>query len=753
MTIQSQEHHKAPKIKAEALADHMLRLEELTRECHRKTTTYWHHLDRGPDKLSELEDEIAGLIATCVSAIICDEHEEASTNDTRIFVAPNFRGIRGDLQKLSSSIAPSDSGGTPENLKYWEYTERYGRLAENGRLLTCGDEKTGFFMPVAFWAYKLYERKLEFRIGAENHAVKLSGFSGWTARHGFIQHDQLQDSGEQDKEPHCQPVFGFHITKNGRIITQNSENQQTPGAPQFEAGMLQFDLQNDRDGREVQPYKVTDTFNDSLFDGTNAFRKGNQVVSLLKSSGDYSPSMPMVEGADSGFEKAVAKILFSYFFFSNFNELPGAGTSKDHLAWAVGLLKDAIIDAPSAEGEHWKTHLEEIVGVAGEQPGLVDSTDRPPSLEALALRFLARYDKQYSAAGSTDRVLTFTHYYAFLLNPVIDFLGDANSSGNSALGTLNVYTNLPLPPALIGIIRKTLESIYQLQRDIQQWEEATIEGELEGTEQVLSAWSHELSGELSSIERRIQAPSESKIFQQWGSILKTNTPFDIVFPKELVQSQLRFLGIWLHKHAGIERFVKGTPTVDVFFKGLLDSAIELAAPKVCKHFAIKSIDGLTYLESELETVKMWTASQVSSSIKSSFVFSEPVDAAKVNFPAVAVTRMFYAAFFNALKHIWKESPAARQNLHINVNVSDNEAGEVVLSITNSFLTDPKLTIGKDNGTRQTLLALGAPFKVNKQNLIFRTDTGNSKLWHTQVSLAAVYGANQNSLKQWIKKPG
>lgn len=439
-------------ISGKQLSAAMLKLEQLTRKCFVIARTYWQ--SSTPADYYQSEREISDAIAECVSEIIRGIDPKGVG---RVFVAPNYRGIRGDLRgkKAARSESSKDASAAQSEERAFDfYTDWYGSLAENGRTLTRKDKR--YFMPVGFWAYKIYERQLRF----SGRGVTLKGFSGWTAEHGFL---------ERVTKTTRQPIFALHFS------FARANSRKPP--PKFEHGILHCEFPP-----KTSALNVTEEFRKQLFVEDNVFSKGSDAPKRL-GAGKGKIGFPIVESAiDNNYtitdqERRIAEAIFSVFFYSNFRALP------------IGAPKD------------WKTLLD-AARVSETDPDDLKrlETREPHSFAELGGMLFAKYKNQLSAA-TKKRILTFKHYYAFLLNPGLDFRG-ISASGNAALGTLNFYTDLELPAPLIGVIRKHIEAIYHFLRDLEEWEE----GKGRGKEESVADLSHELKKMFLALDGRLLRP-------------------------------------------------------------------------------------------------------------------------------------------------------------------------------------------------------------------------------------------------------
>ena len=473
-------------MKKEEVIDVQLKLEKLARECITIGQNYWNDkIDLKKEKDTDLEDKsnnsddeynklyknITNRIAITLSEILTGEP---------ICVAPNYREIKGGL--IQSKIFEKH---------FSKYTNIYGSLAEDGKLiipknefdrLEDEDEYKGlyennqlkiesYFMPVAFWTYKIYEKKMEF-IDAmgEKHAITMKGFSGWTAEYGLLARKEKKN--DEDK-----PVYGFHFTYD------DSMSNSLDGS--FDKGLLRYNFHvEDKKKPHLTALRITDQFKDRLFDSKNELKKGSGKPITLSPEQKEVIQFPIIDGANDD-EMEMIENVFSIFFYSNFKELP------------------------AEDDEEWKKFLEKI------ELEPVDTSQYHEnytysSLEELMNYYFAKYKEMYSDAKNIEKtekndksILLFKHFYSFLLNPDIDFAKKSDAQdGYSSLGTVNLYTMEAVGSDTIGLIKTNLELIYHFLRGIEEWEEGEKEGKALGSktafEQMNGAMGHEVSKVYSS---------------------------------------------------------------------------------------------------------------------------------------------------------------------------------------------------------------------------------------------------------------
>jgi hypothetical protein len=165
-------------------------------------------------------------------------------------------------------------------------------------------------------------------------------------------------------------------------------------------------------------------------------------------------SFPIITGCNKGLAE-IANALFSVFFYSNFCDpgqiKPDWIESLDTMATRVGIREDPICE----------------------------------QLLAMAAGYASDCKAAREGHSAGDNILTFPHYYALILNPAIAFeipesgaTPFLEASHSAPMGTINIYTRVPVPAALISMFRLSLQSIYLLLRDLEEWQEATVAGRL-----------------------------------------------------------------------------------------------------------------------------------------------------------------------------------------------------------------------------------------------------------------------------------
>lgn len=409
----------------------LLELEKLSRECFDYARDYWNQQSRDSDAQEayrKAQETIAAAIAQCVSRILI---QLGKCDTGLVFIAPQYRDIRGYLRNIRE--------GSEESLRhYYSYTCKYGQLAEGGN----ASEKQ-YFMPVAFWAYHIYERSLS--IGGRS--IKLSGFSDWMSKHGYLERDNTD------------PITCFHIhfDKDGNLTGDS-------GGREYENGVLNFWIP-----KGISPLKVTDEFCARLFTRENYWRWQNDTRSPLSDTA-ARVDFPVIEGTLSNDEALVAKAVFSTFFFSNFDRLEFI--NGKNVEWDKLLQSVEVHPASSPRGEAGAIMF---------------------ALEArkLVTEYKRLFD-QVPKAEKESGILTFPHFYALLLNPCLDFKR-VSEKGIGSLGTVNLYSKSKIPSLLVAIIRKHVEAIYHFLRDLQEWEVGTEMGAESAFEAMSKAMGHDLS--------------------------------------------------------------------------------------------------------------------------------------------------------------------------------------------------------------------------------------------------------------------
>ncbi len=401
----------------------MLRLESLTRDCFEIAREYWLNPKKDADSYRNMEEQINVKIAERLSSVLNETYPDNPDYLDSVFVAPRYRGV-GLLKPTPG--AQIDDKKDPD---FWYFAERFGKMANGGK-----HDKSRYFMPVAFWNYYIYEKPITFldRMGIEKE-VTLSGFSGWTAEHGFLVHKSKDVP---------KPIHGFHFTFDP------DPNPEIPPAD-FVHGIL-----NIRFPARTNCFDVTAEFMKALDTGENFFSRGG-VAS--------QQPFPVIKPQVTVEERTILQAIFSTFFFSNFRALP-------------------VRNDPE-----WKRILD-LKKIPGESPA---KTIR--SLTDFAADRFCRY-RTYAQYLRDEKILTFDHYYAFLLNPSLEFRNKGGKDmHDAAIGTVNLYSKFPIDPILLGLVRKHLESIYHFLRELEDWEDAEKEGADTAFSQMSEAMGHEVS--------------------------------------------------------------------------------------------------------------------------------------------------------------------------------------------------------------------------------------------------------------------
>jgi hypothetical protein len=425
---------------ARQIGEAMLLLERLTRDCFETVRDYWQKPKTNPDiEYRIMENAVRDAIAKSLSEILVSVLSDGSG---RVFFAPRYRGAGVLKEEPEVRSQPVDIHKLEP---FHRYTDNFGCLAERGELA-----RISYLMPAAFWNYHIYEIPLIFQDAAtlRTKKVRLSGFSGWTAEHGFLEY-----SSDLTKAPVC----GFHFTFDGKQIAALS-------SAQFRGGFLDITFP-----RDTHCFDVTAAFRNVIYDGRLAFCSGgtSQPKFLTRNSdnGAFDPPFPIISGSGTplqGLDSRVAEAIFSALFYSNFRELP----SKQSADWNSILtslgLSSIVTDGP-------------VRSFADIGAVLFDLYQR----------------SVIKAAEDNAHIVTFPHYYAFLLNRSLEFKSSRHLQA-AAIGTLNLHTDIALPPPLPSLIRKNLESIYHFLRVLEDWEDATREGQETSLDLMNNAMGHEV---------------------------------------------------------------------------------------------------------------------------------------------------------------------------------------------------------------------------------------------------------------------
>ncbi len=457
----------------------LLRLEKLTRQCFELARGYWVASTRTRENYRKMEDVSAEKIALCLSEILGMVYEGKPDN---VFFAPRYRGT-GKF-KIEPGRQKAELLGD-----YKELTWKYGRYVRGGRLI----ERTNMpFMPVSFWNQQIYERPLEFFDKTGNkRLVTISGFSGWTAEHGFLGHsDNHEDS----------PIFGFHFQFTGNRSSR----------AEFGNGILRFCLP-----KTTPPFELTKAFREAFYK-SNYFYRG-EGRDKHEPSNEIDHPFPVITGISDlpslcGVEKRIAEAVFSTLFYSNFKAL---AFDKSNVADLVDLLGRELVDNVCCaldETEAAKTPYRSFA-----------------ELVANLFREYYSFEKKATKEGENG-LLTFKHYYAFLLNPSLDF--GKPGGKDSAIGTVNIYTEKPIPTMIAAFIRKHLESIFHFNRQIEDWEESNVKGAESAFSLMNAAMGHEI-GKVYSTADRLQANRRAAEAQD---------DFDIVY--EVTRKALQYGMLW-----------------------------------------------------------------------------------------------------------------------------------------------------------------------------------------------------------------
>ncbi|MBK5275589.1 MAG: hypothetical protein JJE30_11125 [Desulfuromonadales bacterium] len=464
--------HRKPEERIKQLEKAILRLERLTRDCFELAKAYWVNGNRDASKYRKMENETAEKIAQCIAEVIYEDREG------RVFVAPRYRGTGTFKEKPGEGTHYNESSEDSKRMKINKFASDFGRLAVKnsaGVIIVPPNQ----FMPVAFWNYHLYEKPIEIQIAAGvTIPLEFSGFSGWTAQHGFLGHGV---------EKTASPIFGFHFK-----LTDSS----APIA-EFQHGLLHFCLP-----RNTPRSKVTEAFKDAFYNDSNYFYRGAQQ----DVSKEEKHPFPVIYGtndlpeSDRKTAERVGEAIFSTLFYSNFK--------RHGLADWSDLLKLGI-EINDSDGEKHD-----------DLPKLVHR-----SLTEAAEYLFSEYLK--FAPKEEESNLAFDHYYAFLLNPSLNFSKNEKMK-DSAIGTVNVYTDEPIPPLLAALIRKHIESIYHFLREIEDWEEATIEGADSAFVRMNEAMGHEVS----------------KVYDTAYTLLSTNQIAGNTIINDIVRMTLQYGLLW-----------------------------------------------------------------------------------------------------------------------------------------------------------------------------------------------------------------
>ena len=414
-------------------------LEKMTRDCFVIVRETW----RSDHSIVQIQELVGDKITACLAQLVGRLANENTNikHPTRVFVATNFRGLRGGLRTPSVERTALITTDETLSVDYSEFMTAYGRLGEHGRIVSPdarGNAASHLFMPVAFWNDAMYEQPLRW---SQNHSelISLGGFSKWTADYGM-----MFVSADDNKLP----LYGFHFSR---------ADQKVPFKCDIASGLVHIKF-----AKNTKPQAVNKTFNQAmrmLHDKHGVlFSKGRLSkplvdwleTPLLQVSGQNDDSMrnakgfhplPVITPADQREKfQELAEWVFSTFFYSNFAD-------------------------PAEEGGLWKKEFTEFIQTLRRQ--------KEERAAQAAEDLLTRYCLNSESAGETN-ILTFEHYYAFLLNPGLSFNADLGKEKDAALGTVNFYSNVEIPLHIVASIRQHLESVCHLIRDIEEWEEGKM---------------------------------------------------------------------------------------------------------------------------------------------------------------------------------------------------------------------------------------------------------------------------------------
>lgn len=657
------EYQSDPSITIEALNDAIQELEILTRTCLALAKDAWN-----PPKLADIEDlfeKVQEAVAKGLGKVVNDyiqsqaeEFESNEPNYTRLFIAAKYRSIRGDLLKQPTT---SDKDEIPLQ-DYAEYAKEYGCLAENALMVDLEHNK--FFMPVAFWFYELYEKGLNLKDESRKE-IKVSGFSQWLAINGLMYVD--------DKRGGVFPVYGFHFSFGEQVKKD------------FSDGFVSLTF-----AHETDVFSLTKIFMESLESLGCRFSKLPSINDHIKEMVPFKQEnkahkLPIISGDKEGIYKNLLEALFSSFFCSNFIEL------TDH-------------------DEHW---IDRIGLMVNELP-------HDDHLIAVVSQLLKKYKTKLEKANQDQaEALCFAHMYTLLLNPGLAFVRKNNEDKFAALGTLNLFTNIELPKALIAIIRKHLEAIYHFLRDLEEWSL----GEEEGFERQKMAYSHEVSNVTSFIFSRIFQPlshpfnivtGDTSIPALWSKPLGTVClspevqnvdDFGFYLSEKMLMAASTQLMLWggakgCLSEMGIAADQNPLKLEKVFQK-LIDHAKSvyalwaIGAPLIFDHETLQGvvIDFKSQQESANCSLSSNTQHMFWVATKSQHDLGEMIEDCQIAFARAVV-----ASISNALKHARGEVVEIIIEKKINSNSSSDPNASLFFCCKNKY----QKRSGKSGGTKATL---------------------------------------------------
>lgn len=391
-----------------------------------------------------------------------------------------------------------------------------------------------------------------------------------------------------------------------------------------------------------------------------------------------------------------------------------------------------------------------------------DTIQQPPEPEKFFCERAMEYGKWYDAFRRTypqiaDYVLSksrYEYWYSLALDESVSESdtdvrgGRADKQAGSSLGSLMLFSARRLHPAFLSILRQWAESLYMLLREVERAALNRRAGNFEGVEQTLWAQSHELSSELSSINRRLVAHNSWRHIDKWRKRFPKEVPFLTVWAPPIVISQLAYLANWLDRWAGIPNTLEGTPTIEAFFRALFENATPIAAALSVRDVVIDEQNSNS-ISSLLRERANWLANCFSFECSVRARLAEPLYAGSTNRAAVAATRIFNAAFHNAAKHLFNEEKSLRDALRATLSIHQRSDNAITLTIRNEFAADRRSAQDKDNGTANTLLALGSPFGVTPSSLVFRQDPKGLRVWITEITMQTTFRTGIDTFEPWI----
>ncbi len=339
-----------------------------------------------------------------------------------------------------------------------------------------------------------------------------------------------------------------------------------------------------------------------------------------------------------------------------------------------------------------------------------------------------------------DFVRKFSSYNYWYSLSVDAAAGETGS--DESLGSMMLFSSRRLDPHFLVNVRQWTENIYMFLREVESTKQAEKSGALKGYETTLNAWSHELSSELRRIKGRLRDPQGDRVMLDWLLDQSNPAPFYIAYPKPLIDAKLSYLGNWLHKNAGMPTRAK---TLEDLIRHAYDSSRQIAATLHHRDAYVTSCKGLSEMETMIDKDQSWLNRICSLEVNANFSLVIEIDSSTANEYAISFSRIFYAAFFNATKHLFLQRESLKNPL-LKVSI---ESGKEAVNLSFVNTTNREELNPKESGTKATLLALLRTFNVGEGNLNFQSFKENGDLfWLTRISFPLRTQTNNKSAP-WI----